>query len=312
MNHGAEVARPTQSFVATLTWLRRRPLLLLLEITWRWVFGIPTLWLCWHYGAEVLATTAWRETGITQLSVNRMLTDPMGGSAVLAAAVMVFAPPVIAVAKWLAPILIFLWTVLCAAGRTFVLRRMSAEFHARFGTLFVLNVLRLIPMAATAWLWWTTLSSVAQRTILLPVSEGGEPQMMLYIGTAIALTLGLFVLWAAVGWIFGIAPLLAMLHNVGPAKSIAAAFRLGPVRGSLVEINLVMGVVKIALLVLLMVFSATPLPFQSSVTDTFLFWWTAGVAVLYFAASDFFHVARLAGYLHLLQRGPAVETDDLH
>ena len=77
--------------------------------------------------------------------------------------------------------------------------------------------------------------------------------------------------------------------------------RLQGLRAKLVEVNLVMGIVKIALIVLAMVFSATPLPFESVTTVTFLFWWWAGVGVIYLLASDFFHVARLIGYLRLWQ-----------
>ena len=80
---------------------------------------------------------------------------------------------------------------------------------------------------------------------------------------------------------------------------IAAAFRLGPLKAKLVEINLVMGIVKIALIVLAIVFSATPLPFESVTTPEFLAAWWFGVTLLYFVASDFFHVARLLGYLNL-------------
>jgi hypothetical protein len=47
------------------------------------------------------------------------------------------------------------------------------------------------------------------------------------------------------------------------------------------------------------VFSATPLPFESVATQTFLYWWWAGVTLVYFVASDFFHVARLVAYLEL-------------
>jgi hypothetical protein len=57
--------------------------------------------------------------------------------------------------------------------------------------------------------------------------------------------------------------------------------------------------VKIALLVLGMVFSATPLPFESVTTPAFLAWWWAGVTLIYLLWSDFFHVARLLGYLAL-------------
>jgi hypothetical protein len=86
---------------------------------------------------------------------------------------------------------------------------------------------------------------------------------------------------------------------VGVGESLASAFRLGPLKGKLVEINLVMGIVKIALIVLAMVFSACPLPFESVATPEFLFWWWVGVALLYLVASDFFHVARLVAYLQL-------------
>ena len=69
----------------------------------------------------------------------------------------------------------------------------------------------------------------------------------------------------------------------------------------LVEINLVMGIVKVALVVLALVFSSTPLPFESVTTAAFLATWWSIDGVLYLVASDFFHVARLLGYLRLWQ-----------
>jgi hypothetical protein len=115
----------------------------------------------------------------------------------------------------------------------------------------------------------------------------------------IVATLGLFTLWAVVSWALSVAPLLAMLLGLGAGESLLAAFRLGPLKSKLVEINLVMGIVKIALIVLAMVFSATPLPFENVTTPEFLMGWWAGVTVLYFLASDFFHVARQVAYLQL-------------
>jgi hypothetical protein len=90
-----------------------------------------------------------------------------------------------------------------------------------------------------------------------------------------------------------------MRDNLGAAASLAAAFRLGPLRPRLVEINLVMGIVKIALIVLAMVASASPLPFESVATPQFMACWYAVVTVLYLIASDFFHVVRLVAYLEL-------------
>jgi len=104
-----------------------------------------------------------------------------------------------------------------------------------------------------------------------------------------------------VSWALSVAPLLAMLQGLGVGGSLAAAFRLGPLKAKLVEINLVMGIVKIALIVLAMVFSATPLPFESVTTPEFLAWWWGGVTVVYLLGSDFFHVARQVAYLQLWQ-----------
>ena len=97
----------------------------------------------------------------------------------------------------------------------------------------------------------------------------------------------------------GLAALSGAAGSAQPFCPVGAAFRLGPLKSKLVEINLVMGIVKIALMVLALVFSATPLPFESAATPEFLWCWWIGVAVLYFIASDFFHVARLVGYLRL-------------
>jgi hypothetical protein len=140
---------------------------------------------------------------------------------------------------------------------------------------------------------------VGSETILGPLSVGGEPNLVGYFALVIVATLGLFMLWAVVSWVLSVAPLLAMLRGFGVGESLAAAFRLGPLKGKLVEINLVMGIVKIALIVLAMVFSATPLPFENVTTPEFLMRWWIGVTVFYLVASDFFHVARLVAYLEL-------------
>jgi hypothetical protein len=163
----------------------------------------------------------------------------------------------------------------------------------------VLQAIRMAALAAICWIWWATIQATARVAVTDPIAAGQEPNLVLYCALAIIATLGLFTLWAVVSWVFSVAPLLAMLRGSGAAASLKAAFRLGPVKAKLVEINLVMGIVKIALIVLAMVFSASPLPFETESTQAFLFWWWAAVTVLYLAGSDFFHVARLVAYLDL-------------
>jgi hypothetical protein len=59
----------------------------------------------------------------------------------------------------------------------------------------------------------------------------------------------------------------------------------------------VLGIVKLALLVLAMVFSATPLPFESVMQGAPLYLWWGLVTLLYLIASDFFQVARLMAFV---------------
>jgi len=120
-----------------------------------------------------------------------------------------------------------------------------------------------------------------------------------YCATMIVATLGLFTAWAVASWVLAVAPLIAMLRDAGIVASLRAELRLGALKSKLIEVNLVLGIVKIGLIVLAMVFSATPLPFESVATPEFLRQWSAGVVVSYLVASDLFHVVRLRAYLEL-------------
>ncbi len=162
-----------------------------------------------------------------------------------------------------------------------------------------LQLLRVAALGCSLLLWAWLIWWAGQTAITAPLAAGGQPALVAYFAIVIVGTLLLFSLWAIVSWVFSLAPLIAMRQGTGVIASLRAAAVRGPVRLKLVEINLVMGIVKIALLVLAMVLSACPLPFESVMTPQFLLNWTMGVAVLYLVASDFFHVARLVAYLEL-------------
>jgi len=291
----AGTVRGTQSFVHTLSECGRRPSLTALEVMWRWLYGIPALLLLWHEAVKILNATPVDIAALQRMTV----VDPMGAAETVAQALSVLLSPVWQVAIWLVPLLLAGWVVVSSLGRTVVLRRADNRLHARPMTLMILQALRMVALGGSFVVWFLCVQWVGRVTILGPLSVGGEPNLVGYFALVIVATLGLFTLWAVVSWVLSVAPLLAMLRGLGVGGSLAAAFRLGPLKGKLVEINLVMGIVKIALIVLAMVFSATPLPFENVTTPEFLMWWWLGVTVLYLVASDFFHVARLVAYLEL-------------
>jgi hypothetical protein len=291
----AGTVRGTQSFVHTLSECWRRPSLTALEVLWRWAYGVPALLVLQYEWLRIF-----EETPVDLAALRNMtVLDPMGSAATLAKAMEALLPAVLRVALWLAPVMVVIWVVVSAVGRTIMLRRVDRRLHNRVGTLIVLQAVRVVALLGSFVLWFWCMQWIAHMTVTAPVATGGEPNLVGYFSLVIVATLGLFTLWAVVSWALSVAPLLAMLKGVGVGGSLAAAFRLGPLKSKLVEINLVMGIVKIALIVLAMVFSATPLPFESVTTPEFLMWWWVGVTVLYFLGSDFFHVARQVAYLHL-------------
>ena len=308
----AAPVRGTQTFVGTLSACWRRPGLTALEVAWRWAYGIPAAAaVLWFARRALLAATggvadpARLGLDATLLSdpVGALSADPMLAAGKFARAWAAVWPGLEHVGVWLVPLLVLAWVVASALGRTALLRRIEPSMHARVGTLMVLHALRVLALAAVLSVWCWCVARSGSFAVTGPIAAGQEPNLVLYCGLLIVLTLVFFVAWGTVSWVLVMAPLVAMQRGSsgqsGAGASLAATLRLGELRGKLVEVNLVMGIVKIALIVLAMVFSATPLPFESVTSQAFLLCWWAGVGVVYLLASDFFHVARLLAYLSL-------------
>jgi hypothetical protein len=282
----AAPVRGTQTFVGVMAAVWGRPSLMGLEVWWRWVAGFVVIAMGYvafgDFGVEWgVDTTALRNATVFQ---------PVAAIAALAGVARSVWPHLVPDLKWVVPTACILWLVFAAFGRTLVLRRLDASLRARPATLLVLGTLRAA-LLVVAWAVWIRLLGWAARVAIT--------NLVLFAAIVICGTLLLYVVWGSVSWPFQLAPLLAMRLDKGPLASLAAAFRAGPVAGKLLEVNLVMNIVKLALIVLAMVFSASPLPFTAVATQTFLTCWWAGVVLLYFAMSDYFHVVRAAAYLRL-------------
>lgn len=283
--------RGTQSLVHTIAdcWSRRS--VIALEIAWRWLFGVPALLLLYYESTRIFTATSSRlqATGIEQFS----LQDPMHAAVIVSDVFAVLWPPVLHTALWLVPLLSIGWAVASGLGRNAVLRRYDSALPKKPLQLIALQLLRVIALGGSFVCWFLAIHWAAGYAL-----SGSEPNMVLYCALVICLSLGIFTVWALLSWVFSIAPLLALLEDHGVASSLVRSLRLGPLTGKLVEINLVMGIIKLALIVLAMVFSATPLPFASVMQGPPLYiWWTL-VTLLYLAASDFFQVARLVAFTH--------------
>ncbi|MHB1935716.1 MAG: hypothetical protein ACYCOR_03945 [Acidobacteriaceae bacterium] len=290
-----DTIRGTQSFLCTIAECWKKPSLLGLELLWRWGFGIPSLALLGWEAFRILSSVSLARTGIAHFS----LIDTVTAAQILSATVDILLPPIREVARWLLPLLALAWALASGFGRSQVLRRYDPALRFAPWLMVALQLLRILVLLASFALWFAGLHWAAWSSL-----SGPAPSLVLYFIQAIALSFAIFFFWALVSWVFSIAPLLALLEGTGMIVSLRNSLRFGQgslrgLRPKLVEINLVLGIVKAALIVLAMVFCATPVPFKEEINGPSLYVWWALVSVAYCIASDFFQVARIIGFMEL-------------
>ena len=285
--------RGTQSLVGQMGWVWDRPLLTLLEIAWRWLFGVPSLAVCWLQMQKILAAVPPESAGLD--SINGQ--NPWQASLQLAHAWSLYQPHIAQTLRWLAPLAALVWVVVSAFGRGLVLTRLDSGsgIRLRFRPLSMMLLQAGWPLLAGAagWVWLRCM----QWVVATHVTTGAEPDLVGFAFWLIFLSLGLFTAWAFVSWTLSIAPLVMLLEERSALSALGQSLRLGkPFTGKLVEINLVMGIVNLALIVLAMVLSAAPLPFSDQLGTDSLHWIDAAAVVFYLVASDYFQLVRLKGF----------------
>jgi hypothetical protein len=295
---GRTPLRGTQSLVHLLGRCVRRPELLAIELAWRWIFGIPVLAVCFYQAKVIVARTPLAPGGLSNYS----LTDPDAAAQAFSNTSAALLPQLQHLAWWLGPILVVGWAFSSGIGRSILLKRMVAGSNPEPGTLIGLQFFRIIALVGAGLAWFGGLHWAARATLQPSGAQPDfSPNLVGYFAWVIVLSLGTFTLWALVSWVSSIAPLVAVLENRKLFSSLGRSFRLGRMTPKLVEVNFVLGIVKMALVVLAMVFCATPVPFDSVATGTPLYIYWALITILYLAASDFFQVARLAAFIEFWQ-----------
>jgi hypothetical protein len=160
--------------------------------------------------------------------------------------------------------------------------------------MIVLQGAWLALLGLTLWGWFACM----QWTAATHITATAEPDLVGYFIWAIVLALAFFTAFALTSWVFSIAPILALLENRSALSALGQAFRLGKgFTSKLAEINLVLGIVKLALLVVAMVFSAAPLPFSDELGPEAMHFVAAASAIFFLVANDFFQVVRLEAFV---------------
>ena len=282
--------RGTQSLVGYMGWVSDRPSLTALEVIWRWTFGIPLLLICWKQWQQILAAFPLESSGFNAIDAQ----NPWVAIVQLTNVWTFYQPHVLVVLRWLLPAAALAWVAISGIGRNLVLKRMDPRLPFRPVEMIVLQTAWLAMLAAVFWGWFRCMQWAAASHI----SANGEPDLVGFAIWTIILSLAFFTAWALISGALSIAPLLLLLERGSVFSSLGQSLRLGkPFTGKLAEINLVMGIVKLALVVLAMVFSAAPLPFSDELGSGALHVLWVASTVFYLVANDYFHVVRLKGFV---------------
>jgi hypothetical protein len=282
--------RATQKLVDQMGWVFGRPSLTALEVAWRWVFGAPLLWVLWRQALEVFTALPPASTGLTAIDKQ----NPWVAAVQLADVWARYEPAVTHALAWIAPAAICAWIVISGVGRNLVFRRLEPGLPFRPASMMALQAGSLAVLGLVFLGWFRSMQWVAATHI----SSTGEADLIGYSIWAIFLSLGFFTLSALVSWPFAVAPLLMIFERRSPISALVESFRLGrEFTGKLLEINLVMGIVKLALIVVAMVFSAAPLPFSDELGPDAMHVVWAGATLFYLVANDYFQVVRLKSFI---------------
>jgi hypothetical protein len=285
-------------------WVLARPSLIAIEVAWRWIFGIPFLVVCWTYRQVMISKHELDPSGVSSIDFQ----NPWVAAVQLARLWSLYRPVAFEVLASVMPTAALAWVVISGLGRSLVLKRLDPLLPFRPLRTMVLQATWLAFFGVTWWGWLGSMHWVA----VTHITANAEPDLVGYFIWLIFLSLGFFTVWALASWPLTIAPLLALLEDEDSALSaLGTSFQLGKqFTGKLVEINLVMGIVKLALIVLAMVFSAAPLPFSDELGgDALHVVWGASV-VFYLVANDYFQVVRLKSFMEFWRifRGPGTES----
>ncbi len=282
--------RGTQTMVDQMGWVFKRPWLSAMEILWRWAVGIPFLLLAQRQLNHVFTVLPLDAAGWNEVDGQ----NPWVAVRQIDVIVDKYEPIVYAAFHWLLPLGVVAWIVFSGVGRAMVLRAMEPGAKFRPIPLIAVQTVWVALLSGTLWFWFHVMQWVA----LTHIQQPAEAELVGYAQWLIFFSLGIFSLWAIISWPAAVAPILVLKEDRGALGALGAGFRLGKkFTNQLMEIGLVMGIVKLALIVLTMVLSAAPLPFSDQLGPEALHVVTMAAIIFFFVASDYFHVVRLKAML---------------
>jgi hypothetical protein len=276
----------TQGFSA----VRRDPAVFLLEILWRWSFAISALFLIFVTGVLLLGPL---NVGPSlSLALNSRDASKLG--IVLLSIVLRLGGKLIAAVVIVPVVIALIWSLLSAAARRIIVRRLrSAQPPLGFRAMLALQLLR----AFVFWLACNLLmGSVAGAIYIATLRSKADPVMFnLFAAPAIVL---IGTLWLVFNWYLTVSGFFGR-----KGQSFRQAFRQARQtvrlqRSDFAGSGFVFLLLRFVLLLIVFAVCGLTASMVAAVPEGY-FVLAVALALLYFAASDFLYISRMAAYLAL-------------
>lgn len=282
--------RGATTFTGVVAECWARPGLLVRELAWRWLYGIPALAAvavaCYHI--YFVTAGALQAAGVSQIS----LDDPWQSAATVAAVMPTVRPVIVGIAVWLVPLLGLGWALAAGVGRNIVFRHYEPGLPWRPVGLSCIQGIRVLALGATVALWWGSVRWAAAASTV-----AGVPNVAMYFALVAAFSLAFLVIWSLSSWVFSIAPLFVLVEGLSLGASLRRSLQPSAATGRLVGVNAAVALIRLGLALFAMLLSALPLGLLSAAHSTALYVWLAVVTVFYLVVSGFFRVVRLAAFV---------------
>jgi len=268
----------------------RDPVILMLELLWRWSFGAATSLLLFSTLAFVPSGTRIADADALALRSRDALQITLALRRVVAS----LPASLLVIALGTLLLITLLWTFLSAAGRLLILGRDAPEKRPfRFRSILVIQSWR----AVLSWLAIFAIITVLQVVAGIANNKHDPDPYFFYLVGACSSVL-MLVFWAAINWYLSLATIFcyagtrargAVRETVGWVHLRAAD--LGGISAIFFVFRLVLFAVAFVLLLL-------PSGLVAASPRT-AFLWSAMVVLFYFASSDFLNISRLLSYLSI-------------
>jgi len=277
----------TSGFRAVL----RDPTVLLMEVVWRWCFGLTAGlllffgWLMAMGSVPVSAAdrNAWQshDPYLMALTGLHMLVDLGAKLARIAVVVL--------------PAVSVLWIVMSAAGRTMTMKRLAGEERAvSFRAMLALHLWR----ALLAW----GVATVAAASIVgaaLVANRGPQPDYVMYYALALPMVGIVLIFWSIVNWYLSAAAAWVGKDGAGAGRAVRLAMGFASAhRGDIAGLNIMFTLLRLMVLAAAFVLCTLPGGLAASAPQVYVLWVIA-VSLAYFVFADYVHISRLASYLLL-------------